>query len=143
MRGFFYFLNSSSLFALALVEPTQYTTQLANRQDTWCHLPCPSHHACHLRSLAELSSSSAPLWRMAAGAVSGSQHTGSGSAGGTSRSALGAINAVGGVDEFEQPAIRNAAMHNRVFDPLTVNHLFLDYFDSADLRFLLLFFRQL
>ena len=80
---------------------------------------------------------------MAAGATSGSQHTGSGSPGGTSRSALGAIKAIGGVDEFEQPAIRNAAMHNRVFDPVTINHLFLDYFDSADLRFLLLFFCKL
>ena len=118
---------NESLFALALVEPTQYTTQLACWPDTWCHLPCPSHHACHLRSLAELSSSSAPLWRMAAGAVSGSQHTGIGSAGGTSRSALGAIKAVGGVDELEQPAIRNAAMHNRVFDPFTVNHLSLGH----------------
>ena len=89
----------TSLLALALVEPTQYTTQLAS----WHYFLCPSHHACHLRNLAELSSSSAPLWRMAAGADSGSQHTGSGSPGGTSRSVLGAINAVGGVDEFEQP----------------------------------------
>lgn len=90
---------NESLFALALVEPTQYVTQLASGH----YFLCPSHHNCHLRSLAELSSSSAPLWRIAAGAVSGSQHTGSGSPGGTSRSALGATNAVGGVDEFEQP----------------------------------------
>ena len=88
-----------SLLALALVEPTQCTTQLASRP----YFLCPPHHACHLRNLAELSSSSTPLWRMASGAVSGSQHVGSGSPGGTSRSALGAINAVGGVDEFEQP----------------------------------------
>jgi len=80
---------------------------------------------------------------MEAGAVSGSQHVGSGSAGGASRSALGAIKAIGGVDELEQPAIRNAAMHNRIFDAVTINHLFLDYFDSADLRFLLLFFSEL
>jgi len=119
-----------------MVEPTQYTTQLASRT----YFLCPSHHNCNLRSLAELSSSNAPLWRMAAGAASGSQHVGSGSAGGTSKSAPGTVNAVGGVDEFEQPAIRNAAMHNRVFDPVTINHLFLDYFDSADLRFLLLLF---
>lgn len=110
-RGFFlrcgtisqmlrYLLPSiTSLLALALVEPTQYTTQLASRP----YFLCPSHHACHLRNLAELSSSRAPLWRMAAGAVSGSQHTGSGSPGGMSRSALGAINAVGCVDELEQP----------------------------------------
>ena len=89
---------SESLLALALVKPTQYTTQLASRH----YFLCPSHHNCHLRSLAELSSSSAPLWRMEAGAVSGSQHTGSGSPGGTSRSALGAIKAVGAVDKFEQ-----------------------------------------
>lgn len=82
-----------------MVDPAQYTTQLASRH----YFLCPSHHNCHLRSLAELSSSSAPLWRMADGAISGSQHVGSGSAGGTSRSALGAIKAVGGVDEFEQP----------------------------------------
>ena len=71
---------------------------------------------------------------MAAGAVSGSQHVGSGSAGGTSRSALGAIKAVGGVDELEQPAISNAAMHNGVFDPFTVNHLSFGHFHSDTLH---------
>ena len=119
-----------SLLALALVDPTQYTTQLASRS----YFICPSHHDCHLRSLAELSSSSAPLWRMAAGAVSGSQHTGSGSPGGTSRSALGAINAVGGIDELEQPAIRNTAAHNRILDPITVYHLSFGHLDGDALH---------
>jgi len=132
-RGFpFYSRINESLFALALVDPTQYTTQLDSRPYFLRH----SHHNCHLRSLAELSISR----RMAAGAVSGSQHTGSGSPGGTSRSALGAINAVGCVDELEQPAISNALSGIRIFDAITINHLFLDYFDSADLRFLLLLF---
>lgn len=125
-----------SLFALALVDPTQYTTQLASRP----YFLCPSNHNCNLRSLAELSSSSAPLWRMAAGAVSGSQHTGSGSPGGTSRSALGAIKAVGAVDKFEQPATHHTLSNSRILNPVTINHLSLDYFDCADLCFLLLFF---
>lgn len=80
---------------------------------------------------------------MAAGAVSGSQHTGRGTAGGTSRSALGAINAVGGVDEFEQPAIRSALSGIRIFDAVTINHLFLDYFNGAYLRLPLLLFCEL
>ena len=128
-----------SLLALALVEPTQYTTQLASRH----YFLCPSHHACHLRSLAELSSSNAPLWRMAAGVASGSQHTGSGSPGGTSRSALGAIKAVGGVDELEQPTISNALSGIRILDAVTIYHLFLDYLYGANLFILLLLFCQL
>ena len=139
MGAFSFYLRITSLFALALVEQTQYTTQLASRH----YFLCPSHHNCNLRSLAELSSSSAPLWRMAAGAVSGSQHTGSGSPGGTSRSALGAIKAVGAVDKFEQPAISNALSGIRILDAVTVNHLLLYYFDGANLRILLLFFSKL
>lgn len=119
-----------------MVEPTQYTTQLASRH----YFLCPSHHNCNLRSLAELSSSSAPLWRMAAGAVSGSQHTGSGSPGGTSRSALGAIKAVGAVDKFEQPATHHTLSNSRILNPVTVYHLFLDYLYGAHLRLLLLLF---
>lgn len=95
---------------------------------------CISHHACQRLSRAELSSSSAPLWRMAAGAVSGSQHTGSGSAGGTSRSALGAINAVGAVDELEQPAINNTPAHSRILNPVTVYHLSFGHFHSDTLH---------
>ena len=109
----------TSLLALARVEPTQHTTQLASVH----YFLCPSHHSCHLRSLAELSSSSAPLWRMAAVAASGSQHTGSGSPGGTSRSALGATKAVGGVDELEQPAVSHTLSSSRILNPVTVNHL--------------------
>ena len=130
-----------SLLALARVEPTQYTTQLASKPDTWCHLPCISHQSCQRRNLVELSSISAPLWSMAAGAVSGSQHVGSGSAGGTSKSALGAINAVGCVDELEQPAISNALSGIRIFDAITVYNLFLDNFHCANLLFLSLLFR--
>lgn len=123
-----------------MVDPTQYTTQLASRPDTWCHLPCISHHSCHLRNLAELSSSSDPLWRMDSGAVSGSQHTGSGSAGGTRRSALGAINAVGCVDELEHAAINNTLSGVSIFNFFTIDNLFLDHFHCANSRLLLLLF---
>ena len=120
----------TSLLALALVEPTQYTTQLAIGH----YFLCPSHHNCHLRSLAELSSSSAPLWRMAAGAVSRSQHVGSGSAGGTSRSALGAIKAVGAVDKFEQPATHHALSNSGILNPVTVYHLSFGHLDGDALH---------
>lgn len=60
--------------------------------------------------------------------------------GGTIRSLGIAGQAVGGIDEVEQPAISNALSGIRIFDAVTVNHLFLDYFHCANLRFLLLFF---
>lgn len=120
----------TSLLALARVEPIRGTTQLESGH----YFLCPSHHNCHLRSLAELSSSSAPLWRMAVGAVSGSQQVGSGSAGGTRRSALGAINAVGGVDELEQPAVSHTLSSSRILNPVTVYHLSFGHFHSDTLH---------
>ena len=50
--------------------------------------------------------------------------------GGTIRSLGIAGQAVGGIDEVEQPAISNALSGIRIFDAVTINHLFLDYFDS-------------
>jgi len=119
----FIHLRIISLLALARVEPT--------------------HHACHLTSLSRSPNNTAPLCLMADGAVSGSPSVAMSGAGMTSKSLGGLIKAEGGVVEFEQPAISNALSGIRIFDAVTVNHLFLDYFDGANLRLLGLLFCKL
>lgn len=63
--------------------------------------------------------------------------------GGTIRSLGIAGQAIGGIDELEHPAISNALSGIMVFDAVTINHLFLDYFDGANLRLPLLLFCEL
>ena len=96
----------------------------------------------NLINLSLSPSNSIALCFIASGACSADSIRTSGE-GGTIRSLGIAGQAVGGIDEVEQPAISNALSGIRIFDAITVYHLFLDHFNGAYLRFLLLLFCKL
>jgi len=119
----FIHLRIMSLLALVLVEPL--------------------HHSCHLISLSLLEFSNSPLCSALRGSRFRSQHKGNGSCGGISRSLLGGLNPVGGVDELEHAAINNTLSGVIIFNFFTIDNLFLDHFGGADLSLLLLFLCKL
>lgn len=98
------------------------------------------HHSCHLINLSLLEFRSSPLRSAFLGNFFRSQHNGSGSCGGMSRSLLGGFNTIGCVDELEHAAINNALSGISIFNFFTIDNLFLDYFHCANSRLLLLLF---
>ena len=105
----------------------------------WNDMADAFHHSCHLISLSLLEFSNSPLCSALRGNFLRSQHNGSGACGGISKSLLGGINPIGCVDELEHAAINNAPSGISIFNFLTINNLFLDYFNCAHLLPLLLF----
>ena len=139
--------KATSLWLKFFLKPNQSIsiTKQLSRVVFYCHYGfpcfiCSLHHACHLINLSLLEFRRSPLCSALRGSSFRSQHRGSGSCGGISRSLLGVFNAICCVDELEHAAINNGVSGISIFNFFTVNNLFLDYFYGANLRFLLLLF---